>query len=608
MNDMKTTMAWVLAAVVAAQAAALTYPAQEVNFGFHNTVRNLNITGFAAGSPLNTWVPNGEENEDWRIDFVSKGVYEIVNARTGLLMAQRNDTAILAAKSGDASQRWSVVGIDRDFLGEFLYYRLVNTGTGKALSFSATGNSVTLAGISSATSQKWRIDADGLQGFAANSKVSEGEKAGTIGGLLGKTVYVASLAELSAALADPEPLTVVLTANLDCLNQGADFRIASDKTLIGSWAANKLIDVRLRTNDAAQVLQPSDNIIIKNMAFPVEKKEDWIVLQVYSSKNVWVDHCTFTSTLPKAVDEVGKFIWINTPYSGRDMARSPDFVTLSQNIFRNRYWCVAYGTQNGVTTEDRTTVMFNIWDSNVRRTPQIGNGTLHAYNNLHQRNSPSTDNAGYANLIVGDGATVVSERNRFEGFRLESSGYWDEEFVFGTTSNFLDNGSYTNRSQTGAASTNPFVWNTTKAYVKTSWKPSAHYGYAYANAYGTNGRDAKAFCQTYTGSQASATTFRYITDAEVSSHVAGVVKSPFLVDLAVTTPVAVHHSLESVIVQAFVVWRDVRGAIVGSGIQNVDAVAPIPHAPDGVEGLLQGAVRMPDGGVHNVRILAIPRR
>lgn len=65
------------------------------------------------------------------------------------------------------------------------------TGTGKNLNIKGTSDNSVL-NIKSATgtqNENWEINCDGLEGFAGNCLVSEGEKAGTIGGLLGKTVF-----------------------------------------------------------------------------------------------------------------------------------------------------------------------------------------------------------------------------------------------------------------------------------------------------------------------------------------------------------------------------------------------------------------------------------
>ena len=170
--------------------------------------------------------------------------------------------------------------------------------------------------------------------------VNEGEKACAIGGLLGKTVYVGNAEDLKNAMDSAEPLTIVVNGNIDCSSMGY-LRVRDNKTVVGSYQANRIQDCMIRTNNeyGNEGDEPSDNIIFRNIDFEAWKNEDKILIQIWSSRNIWIDHCTFNSTLPKNRDEVGKFIWINTPYESymdaKDRLRSPDYITLSYNTFTN---------------------------------------------------------------------------------------------------------------------------------------------------------------------------------------------------------------------------------------------------------------------------------
>ena len=68
-----------------------------------------------------------------------------------------------------------------------------------------------------------------------------------------------------------------------------------------------------------------------------------ILINVWSSRQIWIDHIYFESQLTydrkgNGQDEVGKFIWINTPYMSymdkKDNGRSPDYVTISYSRFK----------------------------------------------------------------------------------------------------------------------------------------------------------------------------------------------------------------------------------------------------------------------------------
>ncbi|MBQ7046943.1 MAG: RICIN domain-containing protein, partial [Oscillospiraceae bacterium] len=373
-------------------AASLSYPAQAINFAAYTTNRNLNLSG----TSLNTQVASGAVTENWRINYVSAGVYNIISmSNDSYLTAGTNSLSTASANSG-TSQQWKIEGVQKDCEGYYLYYKITSVATGQALTYYQSSNTVSVTSYTGDGAQKWKLNSYGAQGFAANCKISAGEKACTIGGVLGKTVYVDTVDELESALDSADPATVVLSANLDMKSAGFT-RIRDNKTLVGSYSKKTLQDCQLRTNNEYGTAgdNPSDNIVIFNIDFQAVNVEDKILLQIWSSRQIWIDHCTFNSKLNRNKDEVGKFIWLNTPYDSymdaKDNGRSPDFITISYCTFTNRYWTVAYGTQNTETTRCRTSVMYNKWDNCARRCPQIGNGIGHIYNNYHTftSNDPS---------------------------------------------------------------------------------------------------------------------------------------------------------------------------------------------------------------------------
>lgn len=515
------------------------YPVQQINLSIFDSTRLLRATEDAL---LRAEFSDGKESQNWHLRYIERGVYEIVNGSTEYVLTQREEEAVVDAAIGSNLQRWNIIGVDRDFLGNDLYYKIVNVSTGKALTFERGGNRILLTDYNATGSQKWKINCRGLEGFAANCSTQEGEKAANIGGLFGETIFVSTADQLKASLARTEPLTIVLTENVDCSGENYDWMIEDNKTLIGSYAANQMRDCKLRTNDYFGVKDPSDNIIIKNISFQIEVNKNMMAIAVYSSKNIWVDHCTFDCAFTKEKAEVGKFIWINTPYDGKDVGRSPDFITLSYNVFRNRYWTVAFGTQNGETSKNRASMMYNVWDSCVRRCPQIGNGTLHTYNNYHVRNTTSVDNAGLCQIICGAGSVVCSESNRFEKMQKESSGYWDVEVEIDRNAEFSDSGSYTDKTEHGGGVSYPFVMS--GGYTKTQWNPGEHYGYTLLPAYQAGGTgDAKEFCMEDSGARTLTQGIHYITDADKSQLAVKQIACPFLMakeeDL-ITEPEHIH--------------------------------------------------------------------
>lgn len=491
------------------------YPYQEIKIvGFNN--ENVNITGFNDHDPINYWPSNGESNERWRLSTTDGTYFKIINMRTSKLLSAPSGgsgtTAVLRSDAGDDGQLWKIISVENDVNGDALRYKIVSRANETlALSMDTANQRVSLTTYTGDTKQKFKLASDGLIGFAGHVNADGGEKTGTIGGLLGKTVFVSDLASLKTALLNPDPLTIVIAANINSLNEVYDLRIASNKTIIGSYGANTLIDPRLRTDDYFKVEPVSNNIIIKNVNISIENREDVVAIAVYGSRNVWIDHSTFSTTLPLDKDEVGKFVWVNrSVYAAKD----PDFVTLSYNTFYHRYWGVAFGAE--YVDKDRATVAYNKFDSVIHRTPQLGNGKMHALNNYMVRTLAGTNNDGYSSLNVGAGGQTYSSANRFEGYRKESSGYWDNEVYVDAAGFFTDAGSYTNKAESPPFP-NPYPLPTPNGNP-SPWNPASNYSFQTIKAYNANGYDVKSFVNTYAGAVSSTGGIKYIHYPELSSY------------------------------------------------------------------------------------------
>lgn len=508
--------------------AAENYPVQEFRIGIGNSNRNVSISDTKNGAYVSSSTMNGNLEQKWTLSYISNGVYKIVNSKTGYVMTNNNGVVTTAQDNNGANQRWIIQGVQKDHEGYFLYYKIVsNANSSLALTMKTNSNSFGVSSYTGDNLQKFKLNCDGIEGFAANCTVSQGEKAGAIGGLLGKTVQVNNARDLINALNSTEPMTVVLTGNID-MRSYTNTRIRDNKTLVGSYSSRTIQDCQLRTNNENGVVgdNPSDNIIIRNINFEAVNNEDKILVQVWSSRNIWIDHCNFNSKLNRNVEEVGKFIWINTPYANyrdkKDLYRSPDYITISYSTFKNRFWTVAYGTQNGETSRVRTTLMYNVWDQCVRRCPQIGNGNGHIYNNLFFGNDRGNDNST-SQIIGGDGSNIVSEKCRFQSLT-------GKEIIAGQGSDpYRDNGSYTSKT----SSATPQTLNFTQK-VKSNWNPgNENYGYSLLDAYNTKGTDTKNFCQAYAGAFNSYSKVKYITDSDMSKYVTANYRTPFLKNLSV---------------------------------------------------------------------------
>ncbi len=502
-----------------------SYPVQAMNFAAFTTNRNMNLTGTA----VKTQKAAGAAEENWRIDYVSDGVYNIVSMSDGKYLTAEGTKCTVSSKTGNTAQQWKIEGVTKDFEGYNLYYKIISVSAGTALTYYQSSNTVGLAAYTGDGAQKWKLNSYGAEGFAANCKVSEGEKASNIGGVLGKTVTASNADELEKYLNTAEPLTIVLTGNIDMQKKG-NTRIRDYKTIVGSYNTNTIYDSQFRTNDAYGAVNdsPSDNIIFSNIDFQAVNKPNRILINIWSSRNIWIDHCSFTNKLSynrtgDGQDEVGKFIWINTPYKdyldAKDLGRSPDFITISYCTFNNRYWTVAYGTQNGETTRCRTTLCYNLWDKNVRRCPQIGNGNGHIFNNYYEGND--SNGSGTSQIISGEGSNIVSENCRFQSYE-NTNPYC---ICAGSGNDpYRDSGSY--YAKTGSETPVVFPIN---PKVKSTWYPNKeNYGYSLVSAYESNGNDVKKFCQTYAGRKTSVSAFKFITDSALSSWVTTKYDSPYL--------------------------------------------------------------------------------
>lgn len=513
--------------------AAESYPVQKFLMGISDTDRSVN----ASGTSLKSDTSNGTSSEEWSLNYVSDGVYEIVSGANGNILTSSGNGVTLAKDTDSASQRWKIEGVQKDFDGYYLYYKVVsNADSSKALTFNPNSNSFTLSSYSGNEYQKYKINLDGCEGFAGNSMCQEGEKACTVGGLFGKTITVSSASELKNALDSKEALTIVVSANIDMQSEG-NTRIRDNKTIVGSYSANTIYDCQLRTNDAygAADDSPSDNIVFRNIDFQAVNVKNRILINIWSSRNIWIDHCTFNNRLSydktgNGQDEVGKFIWINTPYESyldaKDRLRSPDYITISYCSFTNRYWTVAYGTQNDETSRCRTTLCYNKWDKNVRRCPQIGNGNGHIYNNYFE-GSDSGNGSGTSQIIGGDGSNIVSENCRFQSYE---NTYPYCISAGGGNDPYRDSGSYYSKTS-GAVPTAMKI----SIKVASTWYPNKeNYGYSLISAYNTKGTDTKDFCNSYAGAFKSEGKIKYIGDSDMSKYISVKYPSPFLKSLTVT--------------------------------------------------------------------------
>ena len=101
--------------------AAESYPVQKFYIGIYNTNRNINSSNTA----LKSDTQNGTNTEEWSLNFVSSGVFEIVNSANDYVLTSNDSGVYLANDNDNSSQRWRIEGVEKDFDGYYLYYKSV---------------------------------------------------------------------------------------------------------------------------------------------------------------------------------------------------------------------------------------------------------------------------------------------------------------------------------------------------------------------------------------------------------------------------------------------------------------------------------------------------
>ena len=57
----------------------------------------------------------GTANEKWSLNYISAGVYEIVNSATGMIVTNENGLATIAKDVDGTNQRWKIEAVEKDF-------------------------------------------------------------------------------------------------------------------------------------------------------------------------------------------------------------------------------------------------------------------------------------------------------------------------------------------------------------------------------------------------------------------------------------------------------------------------------------------------------------
>jgi pectate lyase len=257
-------------------------------------------------------------------------------------------------------------------------------------------------------------------GFAS---VSAWGRDGTTGGAGGAVVAADTAAELLAAIARPEPLTVCVSGTIT-LPAGM-YDVASDKSIVGVGATAGITGggFNIGLPVSAATTPPADavhNVIIQNLSFR-NATDDSINVQMFSH-HVWLDH----NDLAQGYDGL------------IDIKRGSSYVTVSWNHTHHHTKNMLLGHDDANSAQDtgrlKVSYHHNWFDATPQRNPRVRFGEpVHVYNNYYFYNTDTgvacQNNAGclvegnyfenveepVTNTYAGPAGRCVARNNVFVG-------------------------------------------------------------------------------------------------------------------------------------------------------------------------------------------------
>jgi pectate lyase len=230
-----------------------------------------------------------------------------------------------------------------------------------------------------------------LYGWAA-------ENGGTTGGEGGAEVVVDTLAKLKLYLGLSEPYVVKV---LGTISGNETVRVRSNKSILGIGGDARLRGLGLQIGWNSEFGQIG-NVIIRNVRFEKARAPIDGVVIGYGAKNVWIDHCDFSSDREHGVDFYDGLLDIN---------HGSDLVTVSWNRFHDHYKTSLVGNSDDLEAEDAghltVTYHHNSFLNSGGRNPSVRFGLVHVFNNDYR----DLDDYAIASRM---NAQVAVEGNWFE--------------------------------------------------------------------------------------------------------------------------------------------------------------------------------------------------
>jgi pectate lyase len=221
---------------------------------------------------------------------------------------------------------------------------------------------------------------------------------GTTGGLGGAEVVVDTLAKLKFYAGQPDPYVIKIYGTI---SGNESIRVRSNKSLLGIGSDARLRGLALQIGWNSEYGQIG-NVIIRNIRFEKALAPLDTIVIGYGARNVWIDHCDFSSDREHGIDYYDGLLDIN---------HGSDFITTSWSRFHDHYKTSLVGNSDDLGAEDagHLTVSYhhNSFVNSGGRNPSVRFGLVHVFDNDYR------DLDDYAIASRMD-AQVVIENNWFE--------------------------------------------------------------------------------------------------------------------------------------------------------------------------------------------------
>lgn len=219
-------------------------------------------------------------------------------------------------------------------------------------------------------------------------------------------------------------------------------QVPPNTSLLGVGADAKIIDGYLSFNTYSPTFGATlnSNIIVRNIEFqvPQDLAPAWDPtdtstgawnarydgISIVTSRNVWIDHCTFSDGAHLDSAEP-------TPFNGKHVQRhdglidiedGSDDITISYSVFRLHDKTTLIGStgggtagqQNVETGREHITFFANLWESSVQRAPLARWGQFHLLDNLYRGDYVDPQYPLLYFIGLGTSSSILSETNVFD--------------------------------------------------------------------------------------------------------------------------------------------------------------------------------------------------